>query len=101
MHNVGCFHDVATCGGRQHPYGHGLQVPNRFRTVMAYQCNGCMSLPFLSAVGYSFQGIPVGDPTTNNARLVQENAAAVSARSGGCAECIAGMYCITLESIAR
>jgi hypothetical protein len=49
---------------------------------MAYQCDvndSCPRIPFYSANGYFFNGLPMGTPTENNARLIRERAASVAA----------------------
>lgn len=82
-HNFGSLHDRLNLGcGLTHPYGHALQVPNQFRTVMAYSCSGgsvCPVIPFFSASGFRFRDISMGDATHDNARLIRENAPAVAA----------------------
>ena len=82
MHNLGADHDRDNHAKRSpHPYGHGVQVPGELRTVMAYPCSFpyCPVIPFLSADGYTYRNISIGGPTTDNARLVRDNAPAVAA----------------------
>ena len=79
-HNFGCYHDKETCGGTKHPYAHALRVPFKLRTVMAYYCpnDSCRVIPYYSSNGYKYGGIPIGDSTTDNARLIRENAPRVA-----------------------
>ena len=74
FHCFGSNHDRAN-SRTQHPYGHGLQVPGKFRTIMAYSCasSRCPRIPYLSANGYKYNGVAMGDSTHDNARLVGEN----------------------------
>lgn len=74
FHCFGANHDRAN-SRTQHPYGHGLQVPGRFRTIMAYKCasGSCPRVPYLSANGFKYNGVSLGNAATNNARLVAEN----------------------------
>ena len=81
MHCLGANHDRDHSGFFQHQYGHGYQAPGMFRTVMSYSCAdgiNCPRIPFLSANGYEHDGVPIGDATHDNARLVRENAFKVS-----------------------
>jgi hypothetical protein len=78
----GCRHDRQACGqNQQDEYGHGLQVPYQFRTIMAYPCqfDSCPRMLFFSANGYTFQGTPIGYADVDNARKIRENAPAVAA----------------------
>ena len=81
FHCFGALHNPEN-SGTQHPYGHGLQVPGKFRTIMAYQCSSggsCPRIPYLSANGFSYNGVALGDDAHDNARLVGENSADIAA----------------------
>lgn len=81
LHNFGCDHNRDSTPFL-HPYAHGFQVKDELRTVMSYRCAGggdnCPRIPFPSANGYQHNGISIGDPEHDNARLVRENAQRVS-----------------------
>ena len=75
-HNFGARHDLDADPTSNPPFAHGHQDPNgQLRTMMATNCpNGfCPRIPFFSADGFTFQGIPIGSSTADNARLLGEN----------------------------
>jgi len=81
-----CTHVHATFSRHSCTFSHGLQVPGSLKTVMSYACpaRNCPTIPFLSAMGYKFNSISIGDSTHNNARRVSEVAPKIAAfRSGG------------------
>jgi len=78
------FHNLAADHNREashqnHPYAHGLQLPeHQMRTVMSYNCAdnvNCPRIPYLSAKGYSYNDIAIGDDAHDNARAVRERVA--------------------------
>ena len=79
-HCFGANHDRNNVYSNQlHPYGHGFQYQDSdvaYRTLMAYQCpGGCPAVPYFSNNDFAFaSGLPLGDDTHDNARLITENA---------------------------
>ena len=79
-HCFGANHDRNNVQANQlHPYGHGFQYKGSrvaYRTLMSYQCpEGCPAVPYFSNNDFVFtSGLPLGDETHDNARLITENA---------------------------
>lgn len=81
-HLLGARHDRSLDKStRPFPYGHGYANQTKWRTLMAYSssCQGCARLPIWSSPNVEIQGETAGDETTNNARVISEQAARVAA----------------------
>jgi hypothetical protein len=80
-HNIGANHDRQNTEN-SHPYAYGYRVPGAFRTVMSYACtNGlapCPRIPYYSNTVVKYEGQSMGNSQNNNARILTENARAVS-----------------------
>ena len=83
-HNFGCNHDRGTSevcydGG----YNYGYRDPNaNFRTILAYNCQagqcdrnvggGCPRIPRYSNPNFSYNGLPLGSSSMDNARAIND-----------------------------
>jgi hypothetical protein len=81
-HNMGCYHDrpdagVAGLTGTGYNFGYQYldeqSYGQQFRTILSYDCpGGCDRLQRFSNPSQLFQGLPLGTPTTDNARWMRE-----------------------------
>ena len=62
------------------PFGHGFVNGTKWRTMMSYKdsCDGCPRLPIWSNPAVLVHGVPAGDETADNARVIAERAAVVA-----------------------
>lgn len=80
-HLIGARHDLALDDSIEpFAFGHGYVHNNEWRTIMSYKdsCGGCMRLPIWSNPEVMVRGIPAGNSSSNNARVIAENAARVA-----------------------
>ena len=81
-HLLGARHDRSLdTNATPFVYGHGfVSADNQWRTMMSYKagCNGCPRLPIWSTPAKVVDGKPAGDELSNNARVIQEQAARVA-----------------------
>lgn len=80
-HLIGARHDRALDNtSRPFPYGHGFVNGNDWHTIMSYKdsCNGCGRLPIWSSPKVKIKGVAAGDPNTDNARVIREQAQRVA-----------------------
>lgn len=80
-HLIGARHDEALDDSvKPFAFGHGFVKGNEWRTMMSYKdsCGGCIRLPIWSSPAVSVHGVAAGDATSNNARVLSENAARVA-----------------------
>ncbi|NJM34555.1 MAG: hypothetical protein HC850_07410 [Rhodomicrobium sp.] len=80
-HLIGARHDRSLDKtGQPFPYGHGYANGVKWRTMMAYKssCNDCPRLPIWSSPAVKIEGEAAGDPNTDNARVIFEQAARVA-----------------------
>ena len=82
-HILGARHDRSLDNNATpFPFGHGFVSPDlKWRTMMSYKagCNGCPRLLIWSTPAKVVEGKPAGDELSNNARVIQEQAARVAA----------------------
>lgn len=81
-HLIGARHDLALDDGMEpFPYGHGYVLGTKWRTMMSYKesCDGCPRVPVWSNPAIKIHGQPAGDETSDNARVIREQAARVAA----------------------
>ncbi|MBY0227584.1 MAG: zinc-dependent metalloprotease [Hyphomicrobium sp.] len=81
-HLIGARHDVSLDDNdRPFSYGHGFVHGTEWRTLMGYKesCGGCPRLPIWSSPTIKIRGMPAGNVTSNNARVIAEEAARVAA----------------------
>jgi hypothetical protein len=81
-HIIGARHDTALDDNMQpFSYGHGFVHGKEWRTMMSYKdsCDGCPRIPVWSSPAIRIKGVPAGDATSNNARVIAEEAARVAA----------------------
>ncbi len=81
-HLIGARHDEALDDSdTPFPFGHGFVHGNKWRTMMSYKesCGGCPRLPVWSNPGVKIRGVRAGSKTSNNARVIAENASRVAA----------------------
>lgn len=88
-HIVGAEHDKANAHNNDIPYAYGYQDPqNRFRTIMAYDCPGetiCPRVKYWSSATTKYTipgtqfGLPLGDDTHNNEKVLRDNGPRVAA----------------------
>jgi hypothetical protein len=80
-HNIGCNHNREDAGAN-HPFAYGKRWAGNWRTVLSYACpeegQDCPRIPFFSNDQFQYLGLSMGDSATDNARMVVENAEAVS-----------------------
>lgn len=85
-HVFGADHDPATSPSAPLP-ARGYTAPNNaWHTVMAYPTTcearygqgNCSVIPYFSNPGVSYQGVPTGDATANNASVIEGRAAVVA-----------------------
>lgn len=89
-HNFGALHDYDSYndghlrlfnGAYMWGYGYVDRV-NRFRTVMAYDCNdlggGCQRIPYWSSPDGTYNGHLLGTPLDNNKRVIEERASVIA-----------------------
>ena len=88
FHCFGAQHNPENAGGTQQGYGYGFRVPGKFRTIMSYQCSStscstgscsCPRIPYLSANGFNYSEVAMGDATHDNARFVGEKTPTIAA----------------------
>ena len=80
-HLIGARHDEALDDSKTpFPYGHGFVSGKQWRTMMSSKesCDGCPRLPLWSNPDVKVRGVPAGSKTSNNARVVAEQAARVA-----------------------
>jgi hypothetical protein len=80
-HLIGARHDEALDDSvKPFAFGHGYVHGNEWRTMMSYKdsCGGCMRLPIWSNPEVMVRGVPAGNATSDNARVIAENAARVA-----------------------
>ena len=77
-HNEGLQHDPANATGTPaYPYAYGYQDPGgAFRTVLSY--GGAQRVPFFSNPNVSYNGLPTGTSSQNNAAALNLTAPTVS-----------------------
>lgn len=81
-HIIGARHDEALDDSKEpFSFGHGYVSRKGWRTMMAYKdtCGGCPRVPIWSSSTIMVRGVPAGDPESDNARVISENAARVAA----------------------
>lgn len=81
-HLIGARHDPALDDSMQpFSYGHGYVYGKEWRTMMGYKdsCDGCARIPVWSSPAIRIKGVPAGDVTSDNARVIAEEAARVAA----------------------
>lgn len=81
-HLIGARHDPALDDSMQpFSYGHGFVHGTEWRTMMGYMesCAGCARIPVWSSPAVKIKGVPAGDATSDNARVIAEEAARVAA----------------------
>jgi Metallo-peptidase family M12 len=81
-HLIGARHDEALDDSKDpFPFGHGYVYGKAWRTMMSYKesCDGCPRLPVWSNPNVKIRGVPAGSETSNNARVIAENASRVAA----------------------
>jgi hypothetical protein len=81
-HLIGARHDVGLDASMQpFTYGHGFVHGTEWRTMMSYKdsCEGCPRIPVWSSPAIRIKGMPAGDATSDNARVIAEEAARVAA----------------------
>ena len=81
-HLIGARHDMALDDDqRPYPFGHGFVSGKDWRTMMSYEesCDGCPRLPIWSTPLIKVRGVPAGDASADNARVIAEGAARVAA----------------------
>jgi uncharacterized protein (TIGR03437 family) len=94
-HNLGCAHDEATdttirpLSFRARGYQQRRSTP-LFHTVMAYGCNGCLSIPHFSNPAVNYEGIPTGTDRAACSETIDQNLSKSAAWGGapppdGCA----------------
>jgi hypothetical protein len=80
-HLIGARHDEALDDSKEpFSFGHGYVHGNEWRTMMSYKdsCGGCPRVPVWSNPDVLVQGVPAGDATSNNAKVIEDNAARVA-----------------------
>ncbi len=80
-HLIGARHDEALDDSvMPFAFGHGYVHGNEWRTMMGYKdsCGGCIRLPIWSNPAVTVRGQPAGDATSDNARVIAENAARIA-----------------------
>jgi len=80
-HLIGARHDRALDNTSQpFPYGHGFVNGTDWRTMMSYKdsCDGCERRPVWSSPDVKIDGVTAGDASTNNARVIEEQASRVA-----------------------
>ena len=80
-HLIGARHDAALDDSTMpFAFGHGFVQGKQWRTMMSYKdsCDGCIRLPLWSNPQVTVQGMPAGDATSDNARVIAEQAARVA-----------------------
>lgn len=80
-HLIGARHDLGLDDTMQpYAYGHGFVSGTAWRTMMSYEesCGGCARLPIWSNPHVMVRGVPAGDATADNARVISEGAARVA-----------------------
>lgn len=81
-HLIGARHDEALDDSKEpFPFGHGFVYGKKWRTMMSYKesCDGCPRFPVWSSPNVKIRGILAGSKTSNNARVIAENAGRVAA----------------------
>jgi hypothetical protein len=81
-HIIGARHDLTLDKATTpFPYGHGYVNGNKWRDIMSYKgsCDGCPRLPVWSSPLVKVRGDVAGTPDQDNARVIREQAARVSA----------------------
>jgi Metallo-peptidase family M12 len=76
-HLIGARHDEALDSSvMPFAFGHGFVSGNDWRTMMSYKesCGGCMRLPVWSNPEVLVHGKPAGSASSNNARVIADNA---------------------------
>ena len=84
-HNMGLAHDAFAGGGPgAYPYAYGyVDVPNLFRTIMAYNCSsGCPRINWWSNPAKTRNGVAMGNTRANNARVLNERATVLAGFRG-------------------
>lgn len=85
-HLIGARHDVALDNSSApFTFGHGYVSGTSWRTMMSYKesCDGCIRLPLWSNPEAQVNGAAAGDETSNNARVIAENASRVAGFHNG------------------
>jgi hypothetical protein len=77
-HNEGLQHDPANAGSSpSYPYAYGYQDPSgQFRTVLSY--GGATRIPYFSSPLVTYNGMPTGTTSQDNARALNNNVLTVS-----------------------
>lgn len=81
-HLIGARHDAALDSSEQpFAFGHGYVHGREWRTMMSYKesCEGCPRLPVWSSPDVMIKGVPAGDATSDNARVIAEQAGRLAA----------------------
>jgi hypothetical protein len=80
-HLIGARHDAALDDTPMpFNYGHGFVAGKAWRTMMSYKdsCDGCVRLPVWSNPNALVHDMPAGNATSDNARVIAEEAARVA-----------------------
>jgi len=80
-HLIGARHDRALDNTPQpFPYGHGFVNGTDWRTIMSYKdsCDNCERRPVWSSPDVKIDGVAAGDASTNNAKVIKEQASRVA-----------------------
>ena len=80
-HLIGARHDEALDDSvKPFAFGHGYVHGNEWRTMMSYKdsCGGCMRLPVWSNPDVMVRGVPAGNASSDNARVIAESAGRVA-----------------------
>jgi hypothetical protein len=80
-HLIGARHDRALDNTTQpFPYGHGFVNGTDWRTIMSYKdsCDNCERRPVWSSPDVKIDGVAAGDASTNNAKVIKEQASRVA-----------------------
>ncbi len=81
-HLIGARHNIDLDDDmRPYPFGHGFVNGKEWRTMMSYEdtCDKCPRVPIWSSPNVLVRGVPAGDATADNARVIEEGAARVAA----------------------
>ena len=101
----GCHHDrgqVGTCSSSA--YNFGYRDPQAgFRSMLAYNCNpgqcdnspggGCTRVQRISNPNFEYNGLPIGNALSDNARVINEVKAEIAAYRALVPECAADSEC--------
>lgn len=92
-HLIGARHDRALDDTpRPFPFGHGYVHGNKWRTIMSYKdsCGGCERRNVWSSPNVLIDGVPAGNESTDNARVIRDQARRVASFRAPAAQSNAG-----------